>query len=143
MGTQLPSQNGTQPPNFRPIYIVAKRLDASRCHLVRGSRDIVFDVDPATPRKRAHPPHPIFGSCLLWPNGLMDEDAALYGSRPRPRPHCTRRGPSSRESGTAAPLFSADVYCGHGRPSQLLLSCCNLPHLSLAPALGVTPLEFR
>jgi len=21
-------------------------------------------------------------------------------------------------------LFSAHVYCGHGRPSQLLLSCC-------------------
>jgi len=24
-----------------------------------GLRDIVFDVDPATSRKRAHPPHPI------------------------------------------------------------------------------------
>jgi len=23
-----------EPPNFRPIFIVAKRLDASRCHLV-------------------------------------------------------------------------------------------------------------
>ena len=32
-------------------------------------------------------------------------------------------GPSSRERGTAAPpLFSAHVYCGHGRPSQLPLS---------------------
>jgi len=30
-----------------------------------GLRNIVFDVDPATPRKRAHPPHPIFGPCLL------------------------------------------------------------------------------
>jgi len=29
-----------------------------------------------------------------------------------------------RERGTAAPLFSAHVYCGHGRPSQLLLSSC-------------------
>ena len=45
-----------------------------------GLRDIVFDVDPATPRKRAHSPHPIFGSCLLWPNGWIDEDAAWYGS---------------------------------------------------------------
>ena len=69
----------------------------------RPLRDIVFDVDPATPRKRAHPRHPIFGSCLLWPNGWMDEDAAWYGSRPRPRPQCTRRGPSSRERGTSAP----------------------------------------
>ena len=87
-------------------------------------RDIVFDVDPATPRKRAHPPHPIFNPCLLGPNGWMDEDAAWYRNRPRSRPHCTRRGPSSRERGTAAPLFSADVYCGHGRPSQPLLSSC-------------------
>jgi len=89
-----------------------------------GLRDIVFDVDPATPRKRAHTPHPIFGPCLLWPNGWMDEDATWYGSRPQPRPHCIRRGPSSHERGTAAPLFSAHVYCGHGRPSQLLLSSC-------------------
>jgi len=70
-----------------------------------GLRDIVFDVDPATPRKRAHPLPPNFGPCLLWPNGWMDEDAAWYGGRRRPRPHCTRRGPSSRERGTAAPLF--------------------------------------
>jgi len=55
--------------------------------------------------KRAHPPHPIFGPCLLWANGWMDEDAAWYGSRPRPRPHCTRRGPSSLEMGTAVSLL--------------------------------------
>ena len=53
----------------------------------------------------------------------MDENANWYGSRPWPRPHCVRRRPSSpRERGTAAPLFSAHVYCGHGRPFQLLLS---------------------
>jgi len=32
--------------------------------------------------------------------------------------------PAPRETGTAAPIFSARVYCGHGRPSQLLLSSC-------------------
>jgi len=38
---------------------------------------------------------------------------------------------SSRERGTAAPpLFSAHVYCGHGRPSQLLLSSGYL-HINL------------
>ena len=41
-----------------------------------GVRNIVFDVDSATPRKKAHPPPSNFGSCLLWPNGWMDEDAA-------------------------------------------------------------------
>jgi len=70
-----------------------------------GLRNIVFDVDPVTPRKKAHPPQRNFGSCLFWPNGWMDEDTAWYGSRPRPRPHCTIRGPSSRERGTAAPFF--------------------------------------
>jgi len=75
-------------------------------------------------KRAAHPLHPIFGPCLLWPNGWMDEDAAWYGSRPPPRPHCTRRGSSSHKRGTATPLFSAHVYCGHGRPSQLLLSSC-------------------
>ena len=71
-----------------------------------GLRDLVFDVDLSTTRKRAHPPHPIFGSCLLWPNGWTDEDAAWYGGRSRPRPHRTRRGPISRERGTTVPLFS-------------------------------------
>ena len=32
--------------------------------------------------------------------------------------------PALRERGTAALLFSAHVCCGHGRPSQLLLSSC-------------------
>jgi len=36
------------------------------------------------PEKRHTHPHSIFGPCLLWPNGWMDEDAAWYGSRPRP-----------------------------------------------------------
>ena len=30
----LPIMGQSPPPNFRPISIVAKRLDASRCHLV-------------------------------------------------------------------------------------------------------------
>ena len=34
--TPLPKTAGrAPPPNFPPIFIVAKRLDASRCHLVR------------------------------------------------------------------------------------------------------------
>ena len=32
--------------------------------------------------------------------------------------------PALRERGTAPTLFSVHVYCGHGRPSQLLLSSC-------------------
>jgi len=86
------------------------------------------------PPKKRHS-FPVFGSCLLWPNGWMDEDATWYGtngSRSRPRPHCIRRGPAPRERGTAGPLFSAHVYCGHGRPSQLLLSSCHVLQRSSA-----------
>ena len=30
-----------------------------------------------SPEKKAHPPRPIFGSCLLGPNGWMDQDMPL------------------------------------------------------------------
>jgi len=62
-----------------------------------------------TPRGTATPP--IFGPCLLWPNGWMDQGATWYEGRPRPMPHCVTRGSSSPKKGTAR-QFSAHVYCG-------------------------------
>jgi len=32
--------------------------------------------------------------------------------------------PAPAKGAQHSPLFSAHVYCGHGRPSQLLLSSC-------------------
>jgi len=64
----LPQKKGAQPPNFRPMSIVAKRLDGSRCHLVgrlASAQATVLDWDPV-PHKGAQP-LPIFGACLLWP----------------------------------------------------------------------------
>jgi len=55
--------------------------------------------------KRAHPPTQFFGPRLLWAIGWMDEDATWYGSRPRPRPHCIRRGPSSSRKGHSSPFL--------------------------------------
>jgi len=67
--------------------------------------DIVLYGDPAPLPQRGRS-LPIFGLCLLWPNGWMDQDATWYGSRPQPRPYCVRQGssstPSPREKGTAA-----------------------------------------
>ena len=40
--------------------------------------------------------------------------------------------PAPRERGTVAPLYLADVYCGHGRPSHLLLSSCTVSLLIIA-----------
>ena len=58
---------------------------------------------PSYPQKGAQLPT-IFGLCLLWPNGWIDQDATWYGGMPRPRPHCVRWGLSSpMERGTAAP----------------------------------------
>ena len=35
-----------------------------------GPGHIVLYGDPASPREKGHSPLPIFGACLLWPNGL-------------------------------------------------------------------------
>jgi len=69
-------KGGQQPPAFRPMSIVAKRLDGSRFHFVRrkkigiGPGHIVLDGDPAHP-KGAQPP--IFGPCLMRPNGCPSQ----------------------------------------------------------------------
>jgi len=60
-------------------------------------RHVVLDGDPAPLSenpKGAQPP--IFGPCLLWPNGWMDQDTTWYGGRPTPWPHCVRWKHSSR-----------------------------------------------
>jgi len=77
---------------------------------------------------------PIFGPCLLSPNGCMDQDETWHGSRPWPWPHVLdgTQLPSSKgaqprrfqpisvvakwldssKRGDRAPQFSAHVYCG-------------------------------
>jgi len=55
-------KKGAQPSNFRPMSVVAKRLDGSRCHLVRrysvglGSGHIVLQLTwgLSSPKKVAH-----------------------------------------------------------------------------------------
>ena len=72
-----------------------------------GPGNIVFDADAAPPQG-AEPP--IFGPCLLWPNGWMYQDATWY--KCRPRPHIVLHGdPGSSRKGTAR-QFSAHAYCG-------------------------------
>jgi len=77
---------------------------------------IVLAGNPAPlPKKGTEPP--IFGPCLLWPNGCMDQDATWYGGKPRPRPHCARWGPMQLPSPKRGhsphlhPQFSVHVYC--------------------------------
>jgi len=69
--------------------------------------DIVLDGDPSTPEKGHTYPHPIFGPCLLWPNGWMDEDASTEVDL-GPGDIVLDGVPAVRERVTAAPppLFS-------------------------------------
>jgi len=54
----------------------------------------VLDGDPAAPNGKGHSSPPLFGPCLSWPNGSINQDTTWYGGRPRPRRHCARWGPS-------------------------------------------------
>ena len=91
-----------------------------------GLRNIVFDVDPATSEKRAHPPHPILdhvycGQMAGWMKTPLGTEVDLGPG------HILDGVPApAKGAHQPPPLFLAHVYCGHGRLSQLLLSsCCN------------------
>ena len=67
--------------------------------------------DPAPPKGHSSP---IFGPCLLWENGWMDQDGTWYGGIGLGPGHIVLDGAHSSPSGkghSSAP-FSADVYCG-------------------------------
>ena len=63
-----------------------------------GPGHIVLDGD------RAAPP-PIFGPCLLRPNGGVDQDATWYRGRPHTKPLCVRWRPSPLRKGHSNPTF--------------------------------------
>jgi len=78
-----------------------------------GPGDFVFDMDSATPKK-GHTLHPIFGPCLLWPNGGMDQDVTWYGRKPRRRQRCVRWGGSSPLKGAQPPVFGSCLLWPNG-----------------------------
>jgi len=71
-------------------------------------------METQLPHGKGHTiPSPLFGPCLLWPNGWMDQDTTWHGGCPRPRRQCVRWGPSSpTERVTATPPLFAHVPCG-------------------------------
>jgi len=77
-----------------------------------GPGQIVLDGNPAPPPKRGTAPPPIFGPCLLWPNGWLDQNTTWYEGRRRPRRHCVRWGPECPLQKGHRPQLSADVCCG-------------------------------
>ena len=139
METQPPSpKRGQSPlPNFRPISIVAKWLDAPRCHLVWSYRPqprglcVRWKHSPF-PRKGGGAPSPFFGPSLLWPNGWMDQDGSWHGGGPWSKPHCTRWGRSSRppKMGQTPLIFG---------PCRQTAGCIKMP---LGMEVGLSPGDF-
>ena len=107
--SSLPKKGAEPPPQKISAHVYCGKTAGwikmtLRMGVGLGSGHIVLNGDPA-PSSKGHNPPPDFRPMSVVPNGWMDEDAAWYGSRPRRRPHCTRRGPSSRERGTAPLSF--------------------------------------
>ena len=110
--------------------------------LVQG--DIVLDGDPA-PKKGHSSPPPLFGPCLLWPNGWMDRDATWYGGRSRPTPHVLDGDPvltyPRKGHSSPPPLFSPYLLWLNGRMDQDVLDGPSFPqnqmvaHLTYCRAL--------
>jgi len=112
-----PLQKRAEPPQFS-AHVFCGQTAAwikikLRTEVDIGPGHILLDGDPAplSKRRRAHPP--IFGPCLMWPNGYMDQDETWHGGRPQPWPHCVRCGPSypAPKGHSPLPIF-ARVCCG-------------------------------
>jgi len=84
-----------------------------------GQDDIFLDGDPAPlPKNGAEPPQ-IFGPCVMWPNGWMDQDGTWHGSGPWSRPHCARWAPSSPPQKRAEPpIFGPFLLWSNGWMDQ-------------------------
>ena len=71
----------------------------------------------------------------------MDQNASYYGDRPRARPRCVRRGPSSlrpHRKGHSSPHVSAHVYC-----SQTVAHLSNLLRYTVVQTDSHTDIQAR
>ena len=91
---------------------------------------------PHSPPQKRGPSRQIFGPCLLWPNGWMDQDGTWHGGRSQlRRRYGVRWRPSPLpKKGTDPPLqFLAHFYCGQ------TAGCIKIP---LGMELGLSPGDF-
>jgi len=114
-GNPASPKNGAQQPQFAAHVCCGQTAGCIKMPLgmevCLSPGHIVLDGDPGSLIK-GHSSPTIFGPCLLWPNGWMDQDATWYRGRPRPWRHCVRRGPSPVAKGAQPPKFSAHACCG-------------------------------
>jgi len=115
-------------PQFRPMCVVTKWLDGLRCHLVWRqasaqatlcSMGTQLPTEKRTPTPTQFLAHVYCGQTAGWVKTPLGTEVDLG-----PGHIVLNEVQALHEKGIVAPLFSAHVYCGHGRPSQLLLSSC-------------------
>ena len=122
MGTQPLSQKGRSPTQFS-AHVYRGQTAAwinMPCHLVQSVR-----CGPSYPQKKGHT-HPIqflahvcCGQMAGWMKTPLGTEVDLGPG------HTVPDGvPTPAKWAQQPPLFLAHVYCGHCRPSQLLLSSC-------------------
>jgi len=105
-----------------------------------GPGDVVLDGVVARPKWGTASVHVYCGQTAEWTKTPLGTEVDLSPG------HIVLDGVLAPRNGhSSARLFSVPVYCGHGRPSQLLLSSCctadrrNVPillPLKIAPSSG-------
>jgi len=114
-GPISPQKGGTAAPTFRPMYCgqtagwiktpFGTEVGLSQGHIV---------LDGTQRPQKGTAPH-IFGLCLWWPNGCMDQDATRDEDRRWPRQHCVRWGPNSPRNGAQSPpIFGSCLLWPNG-----------------------------
>jgi len=102
------------PPNFRPMSIMAKWLDGSRCHSVWRSASAqakLCEMGTHPPPKGQSPPKNFFGPCLCgktagWIKMLLGMEVGLDPC------HIVLDGDQAPPPRGTARQLSAHVYCG-------------------------------
>ena len=81
-----------------------------------GPGDFVLDRDPAPLPKKGAEPTQIFGPCLLWPNGWMEQDGTWHEGRPQPRQLCVTwdPAPSPKRGRSPSPIFGPFLLWTNG-----------------------------
>ena len=128
-GDPIPRKKGTAPTQFLANVYCGQMAGWMKMPLGTevnlGPGDVVLDgVAAPPPLKGAQPQfsaHVYCGQTAEWMKTPLGTEVDL-GPR-----HIVLDGdpsPTAKGAQQPCPLFSAPVYCGHGRLSQLLLSSC-------------------
>jgi len=131
MGTQLSfPKKGTKPQFSAHVYCGQtaewiKMPLGTEIDLGPGHSEMDGDPAPLHTKRGQSPQFLVYVYCGQTAEWIKIPVAIWYGGRPRPRRHCVRWGPSPPTKGAQQPPLFGPCLCGHGRPSQLLLSSCN------------------